>query len=172
MIISFQGVSPKIPNSVFIAPDATIVGDVEIGEESSVWFKTVVRGDVNYIRIGRRTNIQDGCIVHVTVNTWPTLIGEGVTIGHGAIVHGCRVEDFCLIGMGARILDGARIGRYSIVAAGSVVREGTVVPERTLVAGVPAVPKRQLKDEEIAELEASAARYVEYKNTYLGMFTQ
>ena len=170
MIIDYQGISPKIPDSVFIAPDATIIGNVEVGEDSSIWFHTVVRGDVNYIRIGRRTNIQDGCVVHVTVDTWPTFIGDGVTIGHGAIVHGCRIEDFCLIGMGARVLDGARIGRYSIVAAGSVVREGTEVPERMLVAGVPAVPKRRLSDEELAELEASAERYVEYKRTYLGIF--
>jgi len=170
VIISYEGVSPKIPASVFIAPNATVIGDVEIGEDSSVWFHSIVRGDVNAIRIGKRTNIQDSCVVHVTVEAWPTFIGDGVTIGHGVIVHGCWIDDYCMIGMGARVLDGARIGAYSIVAAGSVVREGMTIPERTLVAGVPAVPKRQLNDEEVAGLRASAGRYVDYKKIYMEMF--
>jgi carbonic anhydrase/acetyltransferase-like protein (isoleucine patch superfamily) len=172
MIIAYRGIAPKIPPSVFVAPDATVIGDVQIGEDSSVWFKTVVRGDVNRIRIGKRTNIQDSCVVHVTIDAWPTRIGDGVTIGHGVIVHGCEIQDYCLVGMGARILDGARVGRYSIVAAGSVVREGMVVPERTLVAGVPAVAKRSLTDEEIGSIEASAQRYVGYKKSYTEMFTR
>lgn len=167
MVIAYQGVSPQIGSRVFLAPDAAVIGDVEIGDDSSLWFKTVVRGDVNRIRIGERTNIQDGCIVHVTINTWPTVIGSQVTIGHGVVVHGCEIEDDCLIGMGSRILDGVRVGRYSIVAAGSVVREGTRIPERTLVAGVPAVPKRHVTEEEIAGILASAERYVGYKDSYL-----
>jgi carbonic anhydrase/acetyltransferase-like protein (isoleucine patch superfamily) len=167
MLLPYNNLSPKIASSVFIAPNATIIGDVEIGEDASIWFNTVVRGDVNYIRIGAKTNIQDLCMCHVTLNKWPLLIGEGVTIGHSAVVHGCVIKNYCLIGMGARILDGAQVGPYAIVAAGAVVREGFAVPEYSLVAGVPAEVKHRLVDKEIENLTASAARYVDYKNTYL-----
>ncbi len=172
MILPYTNLSPKISQGVFIAPNATIIGDVEIGEEASVWFNTVVRGDVNYIRIGAKTNVQDLCMCHVTLNKWPLIIGEGVTIGHSVVVHGCVIKDYCLIGMGARILDGAQVGPYSLIAAGSVVREGFVVPEYSLVAGVPAEVKRRLTDKEIENLTASAARYVGYKNTYLAAGVQ
>jgi gamma-carbonic anhydrase len=172
MLIPYKNISPKIANGVFIAPNATIIGDVEIGEDASIWFNTVVRGDVNYIRIGAKTNIQDLCMCHVTLNKWPLIIGEGVTIGHSAVVHGCVIKDYCLIGMGARVLDGAQVGPYALVAAGAVVREGFVVPEYSLVAGVPAKVKRRLTDKEIENLTASAARYVGYKNTYLAAGVQ
>jgi carbonic anhydrase/acetyltransferase-like protein (isoleucine patch superfamily) len=172
MILPYNNLSPKIGNNVFIAPNATIIGDVEIGDEASVWFNTVIRGDVHYIRIGPKTNIQDLCVCHCTLNKWPLIIGAGVTIGHSAVVHGCIIKDYCLIGMGARILDGAQIGPYALVAAGAVVREGFAVPEYSLVAGVPAAVKRRLTDEEIENLTASAARYVNYKNTYLAAGVQ
>ena len=161
MLLPYNNLSPKIAPSVFIAPNATIIGDVEIGEESGIWFNTVIRGDVHYIRIGPKTNIQDLCMCHCTLNKWPLIIGEGVTIGHSAVVHGCVIKDYCLIGMGAQV------GPYAFVAAGAVVREGFVVPEYSLVTGVPATVKRRLTDQEIANLTASAARYVNYKNTYL-----
>jgi carbonic anhydrase/acetyltransferase-like protein (isoleucine patch superfamily) len=167
MILPYNSISPRIANGVFIAPNATIIGDVEIGEDASIWFHTVVRGDVNHIRIGARTNVQDLSMCHVTLNKWPLNIGKGVTIGHSAVVHGCVIKDYALIGMGARILDGAQVGPYAIVAAGAVVREGFVVPEYSLVAGVPAEVKRRLTATEIENLTASAARYVGYKNAYL-----
>jgi len=167
MLLAYNDISPKIANGVFIAPNATIIGDVEIGEDAGVWFNTVVRGDVNYIRIGAKTNIQDLCMCHVTLNKWPLIIGEGVTIGHSVVVHGCVIKDYSLIGMGARILDGARVGPYALVAAGAVVRENFVVPEYSLVAGVPAEIKRRLTDKEIENLAASAARYISYKDIYL-----
>jgi len=167
MIHSYNNISPKIAQGVFIAPNATIIGDVEIGEESSVWFNTVIRGDVNYIRIGNRTNIQDLTMCHVTLNKWPLIIGNGVTIGHSAVVHGCVIHDFCLIGMGARVLDGAEIGHHSLIAAGALVREGEKIPEYSLVAGLPGQVKRKLTEAEIKNLEDSASRYVNYSRTYI-----
>jgi len=144
MIFSYKELIPKIPDSVFVAPNAIVIGDVVIGIDSSIWFNTVVRGDLNQIRIGERTNIQDGSILHVTSDKCSLKIGSHVTVGHGAILHGCMVEIYCLIGMGARILDGARIGNYCLVAAGSLVREGDKIPNHSLVAGVPAIVKRSL----------------------------
>lgn len=167
MIFSYKEVAPKIPKSVFVAPNATVIGNVEIGDDSSIWFNTVVRGDINQIRIGERTNIQEGSILHVTLNRWPLIIGSYVTVGHGAILHGCTVKDYCLIGMGARILDGARIGDYCLVAAGALVLEGDKVPNHSLVAGVPAIVKRSLTAEEIELIKRSSERYVGYKDTYL-----
>lgn len=167
MILPYKNITPKLARGVFVAPNATIIGDVEIGEACSIWFNTVIRGDVNCIRIGRKTNIQDLCMCHVTLDKWPLYIGEGVTLGHGAIVHGCVIGDYCLIGMGATVLDGARIGPQTIVAAGALVREGFVAPEHTLVAGVPAEVKRELRQSEIENLFASAERYMRYKDEYL-----
>lgn len=167
MILPYKNVTPKFGPGVFVAPNATIIGDVEIGEQCSIWFNTVIRGDVNYIRIGRKTNIQDLCMCHVTLNKWPLHIGEGVTLGHGAIVHGCVIGDYCLIGMGATVLDGAQIGPQTIVAAGALVREGFVAPEHTLIAGVPAEVKRDLRKSEMENLFASAERYMRYKDEYL-----
>ena len=167
MILPYKDLYPQLGQNIFLAPNATLIGDVHLGDDCSVWFGAVIRGDVNYIRIGAKTNIQDLCMCHVTLNKWPLLVGEGVTVGHGAILHGCVIQDYCLIGMGARILDGARIGPRALIAAGAVVREGFVVPENTLVAGTPAEIKRALRPQEIENLLASAERYVSYKNTYL-----
>lgn len=146
---------------VFLAPTATLVGDVKIGDGSSIWFNTVVRADINEITIGKGTNLQDGVVVHVT-RIHPVFIGNHVTIGHGAVLHGCRIEDEVLIGMGAIILDGALIEHHCIIAAGSVVRPGTRIPEGHLAAGIPAQVKRPLTPEEIQEINETAKRYQEY----------
>lgn len=167
MRYSYQDVIPRVQRGVFIAQNAVVLGDVVIGEDSSIWFGAVVRGDVNSIRIGSRTNIQDGSVLHVTYEEWDLNIGNNVTVGHGAILHGCAIGDYCLIGMGARVLDGARIGDYCLVAAGSLVREGEKVPSSSLVAGVPAVVKRTLEPSEIEKIERSSQRYVAYKNDYM-----
>ncbi len=149
MIKPFQEKKPKIHETAFIAETAVIIGDVEIGEQSSVWFNSVLRGDVNYIRVGKRTNIQDGSIIHVSSKTHPTIIEDEVTLGHCVTLHGCYVETGCLIGIGAIILDGVRIGRNSLVAAGSLVTPNTQISPRSLVMGSPARVKRELTDEEI-----------------------
>jgi carbonic anhydrase/acetyltransferase-like protein (isoleucine patch superfamily) len=166
VLIPYRGIHPKVDHSVFIADGAKIIGDVEIGKDSSVWFNAVIRGDVNYIRIGDRTNVQDNSVLHVTHKKYPLIIGSNVTIGHSAVVHACTIEHTCLIGMGAIILDNARVGPYAIVAAGALVTENFVVPEGALVAGVPAKVKRLLTDEEKAMLERSAQNYVDYVTTY------
>jgi carbonic anhydrase/acetyltransferase-like protein (isoleucine patch superfamily) len=166
MIIPYRGITPRIHPSVFIAEGAQIIGDVEIGAESSVWFNTVIRGDVHYIRIGERTNIQDNCVLHVTHETYPLVIGSDVTVGHGAILHAATIKDRCLIGMGAKVLDDASVGPYALVAAGSLVLEHFEVPEGALVAGVPARVKRMLSDEERQQIVQSAQNYVGYVKTY------
>jgi gamma-carbonic anhydrase len=148
MILPYAGKTPSIAGNCFIAPDCVIIGDVNIGQESSIWFKAVLRGDINWIRIGNWTNIQDGCIVHVTGEKAPTTVGNYVTVGHGAILHGCTIEDACLIGMGSIILDNAIIGTGSLVAAGAMVRSGTIIPPQSMVAGNPAVIKRRISDDE------------------------
>lgn len=167
IIRSYQGKLPKIGEAAYVADNAAIIGDVEIGNDCSIWFGTVVRGDVNFIRIGSRTNIQDNCVIHVTHGSHPTVIAEEVTIGHGAILHGCKIRRGALIGMGARVLDGAVIGENALVSAGALVPEGMRVPPRTLVVGVPAKVKRPLTEEEVARLEQSWRSYVEYKDEYL-----
>ena len=167
IIRSYRGKSPRLGQSIFVAGNATIVGDVEIGNDCSIWFGTVVRGDVNFIRIGSRTNIQDNTVIHVTGDLHPTVIGEEVTIGHGAIVHGCTISRGALIGMGSRVLDGAVIGENALIGAGALVSEGTKIPARTLAVGVPARVKRDLSDEEVAELERAWRHYVEVKDEYL-----
>lgn len=164
---SFRGKQPRIGAGVFVADNVAIVGEVEIGNDCSIWYGTVIRGDVNFISIGSRTNVQDNCTIHVTNGKFPTVIAEEVTIGHGAIVHGCTIKQGCLIGMGARILDGAVIGAHSLVAAGAVVPEGMVVPPRTLVAGVPAKVKRPVSDAELQRMEQGWKHYIEYKEQYL-----
>src|ERR1043165_716249 len=138
MIKPFNNTQPKIHESVFIAEDAVVIGDVEIGEDSSVWFGSVVRGDVNYIRIGARTNIQDHTIIHVNTGTHPTILEDEITVGHRVTLHGCYVESNCLIGIGAIVLDGARIGRNSLIAAGSLVTPNTQIPPGSMVMGAPA----------------------------------
>ncbi len=166
MIIPYKGITPRVHPSVFIADGAQIIGDVEIGAGSSVWFNTVIRGDVHYIRIGERTNIQDNCVLHVTHNTYPLVIGSEVTVGHGAILHAATIKDRCVIGMGAKVLDDASVGPYAFVAAGSLVLEHFEVPEGALVAGVPARVKRMLSDEERQQIVQSAQNYVGYVKTY------
>ena len=166
MIHPFQGKIPKIHESVFIAHGAHIIGDVEIGRASSIWFNAVIRGDVNTVRIGERTNIQDNCSLHVTHGKFSLTIGSNVTIGHGAVVHGSTIKDNCLIGMGATVLDNASIGPFTLVAAGSVVPENFVAPEGTLVAGVPAKVRRPLTPRERQNLEQAAENYVRYVAQY------
>ena len=167
MINTFKSIEPKIHQSVFVAENAIIIGDVEIGEDASVWFGSVLRGDVSYIRIGARTNIQDMTMIHVSSNFGPTIIEEEVTVGHRVTLHGCHVERGCLIGMGAIIMDEAQIGQQSIIGAGSLVSPGTIIPPRVLALGSPARVKRDLTADEIAYLDKSWRNYVELKNTYL-----
>ena len=160
MLRPHRGRFPRVHPSVFIDDSAQVIGDVEIGEDSSIWMMVVVRGDVHRIRIGRRSNVQDGTVVHVMKDTHPTIIGDNVTIGHAAVVHGCTIEDQCLIGMGAILLNGCHVGTGSIVAAGSLLPEGMLVPPRSLVMGSPARVKRSLGDEATAEIQMYADRYV------------
>lgn len=161
-LIPFDHAYPAVHETVFIAPGAWIIGDVTIGSSSSVWFNAVVRGDVHYIRIGEGSNIQDNCVIHVTHDTNPAHIGNNVTVGHGAIIHGCTIEDTCLVGMGATVLDRAVVRSGAFVAAGAVVPPGFEVPSGTLVAGVPARVIRDLRPDEQQELHDAAARYVSY----------
>ncbi|HEX8254489.1 MAG TPA: gamma carbonic anhydrase family protein [Thermoanaerobaculia bacterium] len=168
MVRSYDGKSPRFGERVFVADNAAIIGDVELGDDCSVWFGTTIRGDVNFIRIGARTNIQDNTTIHVAHDTHPTVIAEDVTIGHGAIVHGCTIGRGALIGMGSRVLDGAVIGELALVGAGALVPEGMTVPPRKLAVGVPARVIRELSDEELARLEQSWRNYVSYKEKYLG----
>ncbi len=173
MIYPFKGTVPKIGENSWIAPSADIVGDVACGNDCSIWFGCVVRGDVNYIKIGNRVNIQDLSMIHVThykkadkSDGNPTIIGDDVTVGHRVMLHGCTIEDACLIGMSATILDGAVIGKESIVGAGSLVTKNKVFPPRSLIIGSPAKAVRELNDEEVKELYASAHRYVAFKKDY------
>ncbi len=166
MIKSFQNLSPKIHDSAFVADDAIIIGAVEIGAESSVWFGSILRGDVNYIRIGARTNVQDASIIHVSRKTHPTILEDEVTLGHRVTLHGCHIETNCLIGIGAIILDGVRIGRNSLVAAGSLVTPNMQIPPRSLVMGSPAKVKRELDDNEVKDLERFWRNYVSLSRIY------
>ena len=161
-VAPYNGIKPRIDPSVLLADGCRIVGDVQIGEESSVWFNTVIRGDIHFIVIGARTNVQDLSVLHVTHGSHPLVIGNEVTIGHSVTVHGCTLQNRCLIGIGAVVLDGAVVEEESMVAAGAVVTPGFVVPHGKLVGGVPARVMRDLTDAEVADLSASAARYVEY----------
>ncbi len=165
-IVTYKGITPKIDASVFIAEGVHIIGDVEIGKDSSVWYNTVIRGDVNFIRIGERTNIQDNTVVHVTNKKFPTHIGSNVTIGHSAVIHACTINDYSLIGMGAIILDDAKVGPFALIAAGAVVTMGMVIPEGMLAAGVPAKIVRALTEDEKKFLEKSAQNYIDYVATY------
>ena len=160
MIRSYRGTLPAIDPSAYVDPGAQIIGDVVIGAQSSIWCNAVVRGDVNIIRIGARTNVQDLSVLHVTRRTASLIIGDEVTIGHAAILHGCTIKNRCLIGMGSIVMDGAVVGEESIVGAGALVTEGMVVPPRMLAVGVPAVVRRALTAREIEFLAESAANYV------------
>ena len=167
MIHPFKDNQPKIHDSAMIIESAQVIGDVVIGEESSNWFNAVVRGDVNYIRIGMRTNIQDGCILHVARRTLPLMIGDEVTVGHNAVLHACTIGNRCLIGMGAIVMDGAEVGENSIVGAGALVTSGTKIPPGSLVLGAPAQVKRPLTEDESRNIRESAANYVADIENYL-----
>lgn len=166
MIKPFNNIYPKIHETVYVADDAVVIGDVAIGEDASIWFGSIVRGDVNYIRIGARTNIQDGTIIHVSSKTHSTVLEEEITVGHRVTLHGCHVERGCLIGIGAILLDGVRVGRNSLVGAGSLLTPGTQIPPGSLVLGSPAKVKRMLNEDELAGLERSWRNYVELKKHY------
>jgi carbonic anhydrase/acetyltransferase-like protein (isoleucine patch superfamily) len=167
-VIPFRGKQPKLAARVLVTSGVHVIGDVEIGEDSSLWFNTVVRGDVQSIRIGARTNVQDNTTVHVTTGTGPCSIGSDVTIGHNAIIHACTIEDRCLIGMGAIILDGARIQADSMVGAGALVTQGKTFPPGSLIIGSPAKAVRLLTEEEKAGLLESAEHYVDTARGYTG----
>ena len=166
-IRTFVGKRPVLGRGVFLAETCAVIGDVEIGDETSIWYGTVIRGDVMPIRIGARTSVQDNTVVHVTAGRYGTTIGNDCTIGHGAIIHACTVEDFCLIGMGSVILDGARIGRGSLVGAGALVTPGTDIPPDSLVIGSPAKVKRPINEKEREQIVFGAAHYVELTRRYL-----
>jgi carbonic anhydrase/acetyltransferase-like protein (isoleucine patch superfamily) len=168
MIRTFQGIKPTVPASCFIEDTGVVIGDVVMGENCSVWFHAVIRGDVNYIRIGNRTNVQDLCMLHVTHDTHPLIIGNDVTVGHSVVLHGCTIKDRVLVGMGAIIMDGAVIGEDSVVGAGALVVEGTVVPPKSVILGSPARIRRSVTDEELAWIKESAENYVRYARTYTG----
>jgi len=167
MIRIFQGITPTIPKSCFIETTAVVIGDVVMGEECSVWFNAVIRGDVHYIRVGNRTNIQDLCTLHVTHDTHPLVIGNDVTVGHSVVLHGCTIKDRVLVGMGAIIMDGAVIGEDSVVGAGALVVEGTVVPPKSVILGSPARVRRTVTDKELAWVRESSENYVKYARQYL-----
>lgn len=164
---SYDGKSPRLGERVFVAENVTLIGDITLGDDCSIWYGAVLRGDVNSISIGARTNIQDNCVLHVSYGTHAIDIAEEVTIGHGVIAHGCTIERGALIGMGSRVLDGARVGALALIGAGALVGEGMEIPPRTLAVGVPARVKRDLRMDEIARLEQSWRHYVEYKGKYL-----
>ncbi len=167
MIINYLDKKPKIDEGAIVFKTAVIIGDVELKKGANVWFGSVVRGDVNSISIGENTNIQDNATVHVTSDTFPTVIGDEVTIGHNAVIHGTTIGNRVLVGMGAVLLDGCVIGNNCVIAANSILRNGTVIPEGVLVAGNPAKIKRELSADEIDGLKRSAANYVKYSLNYL-----
>ena len=166
-ILSVRDFMPSFGNNVYIAPNATIVGEVSTGDDCSIWFNAVVRGDVNFIRMGNKVNIQDNAVIHGTFEKNGTTIGNNVSIGHNAIVHGCTIEDDVLIGMGAIVMDRAVIGRNSIVAAGAVVLEGTIVPSGSIFAGVPAKKVKDISEDKIkGEINRIAENYVTYSSWF------
>jgi carbonic anhydrase/acetyltransferase-like protein (isoleucine patch superfamily) len=167
MLRPYRGRLPVVDPTAYVDPSAQVIGDVVIGAESSVWMNVVLRGDVNVIRVGARSNVQDGTIVHVMHDTHPTRIGDDVTIGHGAVVHGCTIGDRVLVGMGAIVLNGASVGADSIVAAGTLVTEGAMIPPRSLVMGSPGKVKRALTDVEVREILEYAQNYVRYRLDYM-----
>jgi carbonic anhydrase/acetyltransferase-like protein (isoleucine patch superfamily) len=163
---TFNSTFPKIHSSAFITDDAIVIGDVEIGEDASVWFGSIIRGDVNYIRIGARTNIQDGTVIHVSSRTHPTTLEEEITVGHRVTLHGCYVEKGCLIGIGAILMDSVRVGANSLVGAGSLLTPGSQFPPNSLILGSPAKVKRELTADERGLLDRSWRNYVELKKHY------
>ena len=168
MLYAYKGHEPDVHQSAFVAPNSVLVGQVRVGEQSSIWFNCVVRADINLITIGANTNIQDGCLLHVT-NQHPCIVEDRVTAGHGAIIHGCHVESDCLIAMGAIVLDGVVVGAGSIVAAGAVIRPGTIIPPGSLVMGVPGKVVRPVGAEDRAKIDRGWQNYVDYAATYREM---
>ena len=166
MILTLAGRTPHIAGSAYVAPSADVIGTVEVGENSSVWFQCVLRGDIEPIRVGANSNIQDGTIIH-TVMGAPVTVGNWVTVGHRVVLHGCTVENDCLIGMGAVLLNHVQVGEGSIVAAGALVAENTVIPPRSLYMGVPAKPRREVTKDEQVFIRIHAEHYLQYKETYL-----
>jgi carbonic anhydrase/acetyltransferase-like protein (isoleucine patch superfamily) len=167
MLRPYRSIAPRVHGTAFIDDSAQVIGDVHVGEEAGVWMCAVVRGDVNTIRIGKRTNIQDGTVVHAMTGTHETNIGDNVTIGHAAIIHGCTIENQCLIGMGAILLNGSHIGAGSIVAAGTLIVENMKVPPKSLVMGSPGKVQRLLTQAEINDIQLYADRYVKYRLDYM-----
>jgi len=169
MIEVFEGIAPTIAESAYIADTAVVIGDVTIGDQSSIWFQSVVRGDMNHIRIGDRTNIQDLCMVHVQYRGHPAIVGDDVTVGHHVVLHACTIGNRVLVGIGSIILDGAQIGEESIIGAGALVTPGTIIPPRSFVLGAPARVRRAVTNEEVARVGEGAARYLEYTRKYKEM---
>jgi carbonic anhydrase/acetyltransferase-like protein (isoleucine patch superfamily) len=167
MIRSYKGISPKIPDTCYVDQSAQVIGDVELGENASIWMNAVVRGDVHYIRIGANSNIQDCSVMHGMLNQWPVVVGDWVTVGHSVTLHGCVVEDRCLIGMGSIILNGAKVGAGSIVAAGTLIPEGVVIEPGSLVMGSPGKVRRKLTEEDQESILKYARNYLGYKEQYL-----
>lgn len=167
MLRRFQNILPTVPATAYVDPSAQLIGDVVLGDQSSVWMNAVLRGDVHHIRIGDRSNVQDGAVLHGMRHLYPVIVGNGCTIGHNATVHGCILEDDVLIGMGAVILNGARIGAGSIIAAGAVIPERTQIPPRSLVAGVPGKILRTLTEKDLDLIRMYANNYLDYTRTYL-----
>jgi carbonic anhydrase/acetyltransferase-like protein (isoleucine patch superfamily) len=165
MIRVYNGIRPALGARAYVDPSAQVIGAVELGDDASVWMNSVVRGDVNRIRLGARTNIQDNCVLHVTAQD-PTVLADEVTVGHSVTLHGCSIERLCLVGIGAIVLNGAVVGEESIIAAGALVPEGMRVPPRSLVMGMPAKVRREITDEERAGLRRYAESYVRYKDEY------
>ncbi len=167
MLRAFRGIMPTVATSAFVDETAAVIGDVVIGSESSVWFNAVIRGDVHFIRIGHRTNIQDLSLLHVTHDTYPLTLGDDITVGHHVVLHGCTIKDRVLIGMGAVIMDGAVIEEDCIVGAGALITERTQVPSKSLILGAPARVKRSLTDAELAWIKESAQSYIRYARLYV-----
>ena len=166
MIVAIEDSAPRVAADAWVHASAYVIGDVELGAQSSVWFHSVIRGDVNHVRIGSRTNVQDLSVIHVTHDEWPTIIGDRVTIGHRAMLHGCTIADDVLIGIGSILLDGVEVGTESLVGAGALVVPRTKIPPRSLVLGSPAKVVRTLRPEEIAHIHQSADNYVRYAARY------
>jgi carbonic anhydrase/acetyltransferase-like protein (isoleucine patch superfamily) len=168
MLHAYLSATPRLHPSAFVHDSAHVIGDVEVGEDASVWFCTVIRGDVNHVRIGRGTNVQDGTVIHVNRRGQPTILEDYVTVGHAARLHGCRIASHCLIGIGAIVLDGAELGEECLVAAGSLVPPGMKIPPRSLVMGAPASIRRSITDADRDLIQRSARNYIALKNDYLG----
>ena len=166
MLVEINGMKPKLGEKTFVAQSSDVIGNVTIGDDCGIWFGSVIRGDENSIKIGNETNIQDNAVLHID-KEYSIEIGDGVTIGHGAIIHGCKIEENCLIGMGSIVLNGAKIGKNTIIAAGALVSQNKEIPEGVLVVGVPGKILRKLTDEEIESIKKSRENYVELKNLYI-----